>query len=137
VSTSKISLTTKTFVLTSGECDKIPPMKKVKKSDTYDPTIKDVLDVVQKGFARIEGTLSKHEGILSSHAKGLRGLLEGQQNLTERVNDIEHRLINTQNRMEDVADQLATIAPVVRKDRLAVADHERRILRLEKTGARA
>jgi hypothetical protein len=79
-------------------------MKHSTKKSKYEPTISDVLDVVQTGFAR--------------HDKMFASLHEGQQNLGEQVNDVERRLTNTQNRVEDIADMLEL-------------DHERRIKRLE------
>jgi hypothetical protein len=100
-------------------------MKKVKKSSTYEPTISDVLNAVQNGFAQHEKILTHHEDILTElqtgsarHDKLLTALYDGQKNLKEQVTDISRRLINTQNRVEDIAD-------------IVELNHEHRIRRLE------
>ena len=67
-------------------------MKKVKKSENYEPTIADVLEVVQTGFAR-------HDGMF-------KALHIGQELLNGEVHDIGKRLSKTQNRVEDIADIL-------------------------------
>lgn len=79
-------------------------MKKVKKTTKYEPTVSDVLEVVQTGFAR--------------HDKMFATLHEGQENIKEQLRDTDRRLTSTQNRVEDIADMLEL-------------DHERRIKRLE------
>jgi ubiquinone biosynthesis protein UbiJ len=85
-----------------------------KKSSSYEPTIKDVLEVVQTGFAR--------------HEKILKTLHNGQENIKEQMSDFSKRLINTQNRVEDIADTVDTIARTADTDRA-------RILNLEKASA--
>lgn len=118
-------------------------MKNAQNSDTYEPTLTDVLEAVQTGFAKIderfervdekftavdgrfdgiEGRLDGVEMILGRHDKLLKTLVEGQENLQEQLNDNTNRLIKTQNRVEDIADMLEV-------------DHESRIARLEKARA--
>lgn len=92
-------------------------MKKVKKSGKHEPTISDVLEVVQTSFAR-------HEKILS-------GLHEGQELLREELKENTRRLNNTQNRVEDIADALENVTQSTRKDRITVINHEHRIRHLE------
>ncbi len=120
----------------------IAVMKKVKKMTKKEPTISDVMGVVdgltgkmdslteslqdlteavQTGFARNEEKFDRHEKIITA-------LYEGQENLTDRLNDIDRRLINTQNRVEDVAEMLE-------ENGEQIFDHERRLLRVEKVVA--
>lgn len=113
--------------------DIILAMKNAQKSDSYEPTLADVLEAVQTGFAKveerfdgvderfegIEGRLSGVETVLDRHNKLLKTLVEGQANLQEQLNDNTNRLIKTQNRVEDIADILEI-------------NHEHRITRLEK-----
>lgn len=92
-------------------------MKRIKKSANYEPTISDILEVVQSGFVRND--------------KLFTALHEGQENIKERLKDVDHRLVNTQNRIEDVADTLEDLAQSAKKDKITILSHERRIQRLE------
>jgi uncharacterized coiled-coil protein SlyX len=121
-------------------------MKEGNKSKEFEPTVSDVLEAVQTGFARLEAGFDRHEGILTElqtglarhegiltelqtglarHEKILHTLVAGQDNLMERVNIIDQRLSKTQNRIEDVVDE----------NHDSIFDHERRITILEKTVA--
>ena len=70
--------------------------KDAKKSDEYEPTLLDVLEAVQTGFARLE--------------TGQAILVEGQQNLrevlNERTEEIKKDVSKVQNRIEDIVDVL-------------------------------
>ena len=90
-------------------------MKKGKKSDKYEPTIADVLEAVQTGFARNDEV---HATFFQSQ-KQLRELVD------ERTGTLNQRVSNLQNRAEDVVDMLDKVARVADK-------HEHRITRLEK-----
>ena len=67
-----------------------------KNSNEFEPTLLDVLEAVQKGFARLE--------------TGQVILVEGQQNLrevlNERTEEIKKDVSKVQNRIEDVVDIL-------------------------------
>lgn len=93
-------------------------MKNTKKSSKYEPTISDVLDAVQTGFARNDAV---HTTLFQSQ-KQLRELLD------ERTGTLNQRVSNLQNRVEDVVDMLDSVSRVTDK-------HERRIVRLEKVCA--
>lgn len=121
---------------------KMFPMKEEKKSGEDEPTISDVLEAVQTGFAkveerlgRIEGIADQHEGTLTRHDKLLTTLVAGQENLTERVNGIDQRLTATQNRVEDVAEMLENMTEVVDENRDMLFKHGERIAVLEKATA--
>ncbi len=108
-------------------------MKNAQNPSIYEPTLSDVLEAVQSGFARvdeqfakvderfseIDSHFAKVDERLARHDALLAVLREGQENLREQLNDNTRRLITTQNRIEDIADVLEI-------------DHERRITRLEK-----
>jgi len=94
-------------------------MKKVRKlSKKYEPTIADILDVVQTGFTR--------------HDKMFTVLHAGQELLREELKENTKRLNNTQNRVEDVADMLEDVTQSTRKDRITIVNHEHRIQHLER-----
>lgn len=114
---------------------KIPGMKKAKKSKKYEPTIANVLDVVQTGFARNDKLLTELQAGFARHDRILATLHEGQENLRGQLKEVDRRLSNTQNRVEDIADSLGDITRVADKDRVSTLDHERRIRHLEKAQA--
>lgn len=107
-------------------------MKEVKKSVEFEPTLSDVLEAVQTGFAKVEARLDHHEDLLSQHGKQLlqqssvlKTLVAGQDNLLERVNVLDQRVSKTQHRVEDVVDEHGT----------TLLDYGRRITTLEKARA--
>ncbi|MBI2409821.1 hypothetical protein HYV30_02140 [Candidatus Kaiserbacteria bacterium] len=90
-------------------------MKRAKKSDTYEPTLSDVLGAVQTGFEKIE---NKFE--------------ERFDGLEYRMTAIEKRTGALEDAVEDMKETLDGVARAVDKDSVKILDHERRIRRLEK-----
>lgn len=85
-------------------------MKNAQKSDTYEPTLSDVLEAVQTGFAKVDERFAKVDERFDRHEHILTTLVEGQQNLreilSERTTAIDSRLSKVQNRIEDIVDVL-------------------------------
>lgn len=102
-------------------------MESINKSNGYEPTLLDVLEAVQGGFARLEKEYDRHEGILTT-------LVAGQQNIAEQVGDIQRRVINLEHSVEDVKESLIDITNAEEKDATATINHEQRISHLEKLG---
>lgn len=116
-------------------------VKSEKKSGDTEPTITDVMGVVQNlsvsvqdlteavqaGFEKVENKLARHEGILTA-------LHEGQGNLTEKVEDVRRRVVNLEHGIEDMRESLADITGAEEKDAKATLNHEHRISHLEKLG---
>lgn len=94
-------------------------MKKVKKSNKYEPTISDVLGVVQTGFAKVDDKL---------------GSMDVQfDEVKYRITALEKRTGSLEDSVEDMKDTLNGVARAVDKDALVIMNHERRIRHLEKS----
>ena len=97
-------------------------MKAIKKmTEEYEPTITDVLEAMQVGFARQDQMFAS--------------LAEGQDHLREDVKDINQRLTKTQMRVEDVAEMLEDMTEVVDENRDLIFEHGERITVLERAVA--
>ena len=95
--------------------------KSIKKSNSYEPTLSDVLGAVQTGFAKND---NQHDEIKN-----------GLNDLAYRVTELEKRTGSLEETVGDMKDTLNGVARAVDKDTLTIMNHERRIRHLEKTHA--
>lgn len=107
------------------------------KSNKSEPTLRDVLEVVQIGFDRVDSRMTQefdevHKRLERNEAIN-RSLRAGIDNLTERENDTNRRVINLEHRTEDIRDTLDSMESAVDKDSTSILGHEQRITRLEKS----
>lgn len=90
-----------------------------KQRDGYEPTISEVLEAVQTGFAKVDGRFEQVDGRFGE--------------LEYRMMAIEKRTGAVENTLEEVKETLNGIARAVDKDAIAILDHEHRISIVERT----
>lgn len=95
-------------------------VKIAKRLNKYEPTLSDVLEAVQTGFARVDDRFEQVNARFDA--------------VDERFDRLERRAGSLENTVEDMKETLGGVAHAVDKDAIAILNHERRI-RLEKANA--
>lgn len=85
--------------------------EKAKNSSKYEPTLMDVLQAVQGGFAKMEERFEKNDAAHVSLFEMQRQTIEL---LNERTGEIKKDVRKVQNRVEDVVDVLEKASKKVR-----------------------
>ncbi len=104
--------------------DIIPDMTIAHDLNAYEPTLRDVLDVMNSGFERIEGRFEAVDTRLGNIETRLESV---ETNLV----DVQQRVIKLEGKVDDIQEDLRALVSAEEKDAVATINHEERIVRLE------
>ncbi len=99
-------------------------MKKVKKLKAGEPTLGEVLAVMNERFTIVEKRIDQRFGTMN----------ERSDSIDARLGDVQRKLTNVESRVEDIQDDLTSALHATGNDGLAILNHEHRISHLEKLG---
>lgn len=100
-------------------------MENAKKSDTYEPTLLDVLEAVQSGFKNVEERFEKVDERFDK-------IDERFDRVENRMTAVERRVGTVETTLEEMSVTLKSIEQAVDKDAEAIVNHEGRVSHLEK-----
>jgi septation ring formation regulator EzrA len=117
-------------------------MKKVRKFNTNkEPTltsvmgaVQDLTEVMQIGFAKVEGRFEHLEQRMDSTDIGFSSMNERMDGIDARLGDVQRKLTKVENKVEDIQDDLTSALHATGNDGSAILNHEHRIVHLEKLG---
>ena len=96
--------------------------------DKAEPTLQDVIEIMQGGFERVEHRLDGIDQHLVVLDERLDNVEDSVRGLTRRVGSLEEKV-------DDMQETLEGIGRAVDKDAITILDHEQRIVRLESARA--
>ena len=100
-------------------------MRRAKKSKAIqEPTLGEVLTVMNERFSLVEARIDQRTGMLSDRMDGLDA----------RMGDLQRTQTKMANQIGDIQDDLASALHATDNDGSAILNHEQRITHLEKLG---
>lgn len=99
-------------------------MKAVKKSSEAEPTLGEVLAVMNERFGLVEARIDQRFSTMT----------ERGDSVDARLGDLQRGQTKIQNTIGDIQDDLASALHATDNDGSAILNHEHRISRLEKLG---
>jgi len=117
-------------------------MKNTKKSSKIEPTVTDVMGVVQGLAVSFQGLAVSVQDLTEAVQEGFAKNETQHNEIKEDLNDIGYRVTALEKRtgsieitLEDMKETLNSVARTVNKDSVKIVNHERRIGHLEKVCA--
>ena len=107
-------------------------MKKATKNSAEEPTLGEVLAVMNERFSLVESSFNDRFDLVEERFDQRFVVLNDcTDNMDARLGDIQHKLGKTMITVEDIKDELAAALRAADDDGTAIVNHERRITHLE------